>query len=95
MSVYSQDLSDGPQNFFQNSLQCLLFQDGSSFDNRTVIGSFPYSSAIQMLNYTSSTTVTAASSVLSVQCGTAPSGGGPAYAIGKIQAIQVSTLTIQ
>jgi len=93
MSVYAQDGSDGT-NFFQDSLQCLLYQDGVIIDS-TVIGSFAYVSAIQMLNDTSHATVINASSVLSVRCGAAPAGGAGAIANARIQAIKVSSLTIQ
>ena len=90
--VYAQDLADSPAHFSNNSLQCTLYQDSAPFDGNA-ISSFAYINAIQTLNYTSYAAVTAASSTLSVYCGTAGPAG--AEAAGRIQAIKVSSLTIQ
>jgi hypothetical protein len=92
ISVYGQDLATSPAQFSQNSLQCSLFQDGVQSDGN-MIASFAYINAIQMLNDTSWAMVTAPSSTLTVYCGTAGLAG--AEAAGRIQAIKVSSLSVQ
>jgi hypothetical protein len=93
-SVYAQDTSAYSPTFI-SSLQCQVFQDGVSIDS--AITSFPYSSAILQLTYPTLATVVSASSTLSVSCGTGPMypGSTTAEANGRIQAIAVSSLSIQ
>jgi hypothetical protein len=88
VTAYAQDLTNG---FVNNTLQCTVRQDGSGIDS--TINSFAHSSAIQQLTYPTSATVTAASSALSLACGTSDGGGqGTAVASGRIQAIKVGSL---
>ncbi len=91
-TVYAQDNTQALKDFLQNSLQCVVLQDNTGTVTSS-IGAFAYISAIQMLNDTAVATVTSSSSVFNLNCGT--TGGAGAVANGKIQAIKVSSLTIQ
>jgi len=94
LSVYGQDQSPTSAGF-NTSLQCLLLQDGNQIDY--VYSDFAQQYALLTMTLPSSAIVTSTTSKLSVTCGTGPvyPGTGTAVAQGRIQAIQVSSLTIQ
>jgi hypothetical protein len=94
LSVYAQDQSPTSVGF-NTSLQCLLLQDGTVID--FAYSDFAQLNALLQMTLPSSAIVTSAASTLSVTCGTGPEypGIGAAEAQGRIQAIKVSSLTIQ
>jgi hypothetical protein len=93
VSVYAEDLTPTSTGF-NTSLQCQVFQDGVYFD--FAYSSFAYPNALLQLTLPTSASVTSATSTLSVACGTGSTlGHGIAAAQGRIQAIQVSSLSIQ